>query len=462
MKIAGPLAAVCLAGFLGSANCAELAVSREAAAGDGKFSSIKDAIARAQPGDVISLEPDSVFREQAFFLNVKGKEGAPIILDGRGATIDGSVPLVPSEWDNLGGGLFKSGVVPTKYCRKADPAFIARFFFVWDGRINRMGRSLKGHQTPYKEPSALLPGEWTYAETEKAFFIKIPDGATIESQDIRLPGIVSGVQITGDCSHITVRNLTVTRVLNDGFALTTGEDKTAVVRAVSFEKIRAIECGDDGLSAHGDCEVSVDGFLSRGNSTGYCSQGRSFNRRVTIEEIDGVEIYPIGGTHEFVDSTISGHALRPITVQPAPPFASTELVLKDVAVSAAPSAKPGEALVRVQQGGTLRAENITTWGLSFFVAAGGSAEVRNSILAGGTDLNIAASGKWSGSGNVLDFRRFVAAGTSFGPGEFSVRAPEIGEENSSVLAPVTSPPAEWLRGLPPGKGASPNISSLIF
>ena len=37
---------------------------------------------------------------------------------------------------------------------------------------------------------------------------------------------------------------------------------------VVFEKIRAIECGDDGISAHESAEYRVDGFVGLRNSTG--------------------------------------------------------------------------------------------------------------------------------------------------------------------------------------------------
>jgi acetyl esterase/lipase len=42
---------------------------------------------------------------------------------------------------------------------------------------------------------------------------------------------------------------------------------------VVFENIRAIECGDDGISAHESAQYRVDGFVSIGNSTGICDTG---------------------------------------------------------------------------------------------------------------------------------------------------------------------------------------------
>ncbi|MEI9897947.1 MAG: hypothetical protein WDN28_29840 [Chthoniobacter sp.] len=56
--------------------------------------------------------------------------------------------------------------------------------------------------------------------------------------------------------------MNATHVYNDGYNIH-GKCRDCV-----FEHIGAFECGDDGISAHDDCQYRVDGLVSIGNSTG--------------------------------------------------------------------------------------------------------------------------------------------------------------------------------------------------
>ncbi len=424
------------------------------AGGHGPVKSIKAAMKLAHPGDTIHLDPAcSPYYEPVIFADISGTEEAPIVFDGHGATIDGTVPLIPSEWEDVGQGLFKSTVIAQTYCYKANPAYTDRFFFMQDGKMNRMGRSLKGSKTPFKRPDQLAPGEWTWVDAEKAFYLKIPPGADLASQGIRLPKIVTGVQITGQCHYLTIRNVTVTHVINDGYGLTVGPNKDSTVRAIRYENIAAIECGDDGLSAHGDCEVTVDGFLSRANSTGYCSQGKSVNTRVRIEDIDGVEIYPLGGTHEFTDTIAIGHALRPVVLEPATIFKTTELILKNCLILGADGRNATDSIVRIMPGGTLKADRVTFSGVSFLAYKDSSVEIQNSVLAGGGLLQILPTARWSGSGNTFDFQNYQLGDTRFPGSAFDQFASAVGEANSRQLPLGRLSPSAPPAGLPSGAGA---------
>jgi hypothetical protein len=94
------------------------------------------------------------------------------------------------------------------------------------------------------------------------FYVKLPPGQKLADAHIAAPMRSAGVQLSGASAHLVVRNLTATHPYNDGYNI------HGDCRDVVFENIRAIECGDDGISAHETAEYRVDGLVSVGNSTG--------------------------------------------------------------------------------------------------------------------------------------------------------------------------------------------------
>ncbi len=113
---------------------------------------------------------------------------------------------------------------------------------------------------------------------------------------------MNGLATRGSCSHWIVRNVTVKHFLNDGFNFH-GHSRDFLI-----ENCQAILCGDDGMSAHGDCHIEVDGFVARLNSTGIChiDDSHSVNRNVVLEGNDAVNLYLLHtGSHRFDSSHLS-------------------------------------------------------------------------------------------------------------------------------------------------------------
>jgi len=255
--------------------------------------SIGEAIKLALPGDTIHLEP-IVYRDYAGFYGKKGAPGLPITLDGHGATLEGSDPLDPAQWKEIEPGLFAAeNLLP-----RLDDAIIARWFFLFDGHMNLMGRTSKGKSAPLKQPSELLPGEWTFLKEPAqelppskqiygTFFIKLAPGSRLADAKIFVPVRSAGVQFGKDNAHLVIKNLTATHPYNDGFNI------HGDCRDVVFENIRAIECGDDGISAHESAQYRVDGFVSIGNSTGITDTGTAQTRynRVFIAKCVGFDVF---------------------------------------------------------------------------------------------------------------------------------------------------------------------------
>lgn len=229
---------------------------------------IAAAIKLAQPGDTIHLQP-IVYRDYAGFYAKKGEPGKPITLDGHGATLEGSDPLDPQKWNEVSPGLFEA----KDLLARLDDAIIMRWFFLWDGKMNHMARTSKGKKAAFKKVDALQPGEWTFVQDHArdkvvanqifgSFFIRIPAGQKLDQARIFSPMRSVGVGLGGANAHLVIRNITATHPYNDGFNI------HGDCRDVVFENIRAIECGDDGISAHESAEYRVDGLVAIGNSTG--------------------------------------------------------------------------------------------------------------------------------------------------------------------------------------------------
>jgi len=277
---------------------------------------IAAAIKLAQPGDTIHLQP-IVYRDYAGFYGKKGAPGKPITLDGHGATLEGSDPLDPKKWNEVSPGLFEAkDLLP-----RLDDAIIMRWFFLWDGKMNHMGRTSKGKKAAFKKVEALQSGEWTFVQDharDKAvanqifgsFFIRIPAGQKLDQARIFAPMRSVGVGLGGANAHLVIRNITATHPYNDGFNI------HGDCRDVVFENIRAIECGDDGISAHESAEYRVDGFVAIGNSTGITDTvaAKTTYRHVFLADNLAFDLYFLNdGRYSVSDAVVistSEHALQ--------------------------------------------------------------------------------------------------------------------------------------------------------
>lgn len=341
---------------------------------------IHEAIKHAQPGDTIHLEPNKVYRDYAGFYGKKGEPGKPITLDGHGATLEGSDPVDPTKWHEISPGLFANdSLLP-----RLDDAMIGRWFFLFDGKMQLMGRTSKGASAPLKKPEDLQPGEWTFIKDPSrakppsqqifgSFYIRLTAGQTLAASHIFAPMRSAGVQFGGDNAHLVIKNLTATHPYNDGFNI------HGDCRDVVFENIRAIDCGDDGISAHESAQYRVDGFVSIGNSTGICDTGTaqtSYNR-VFIAGCVGFDLYFLdNGRYRLTNAVILSSALNPFTVT-SRADQHCELELDNVLFRRL-GGKPQKALIAATS--VLKASRLTMEDISFDLR--GTANFSNCVLDG--------------------------------------------------------------------------------
>ncbi len=355
---------------------------------------IAQAIRLAQPGDTIHLET-RVYHEYAGFHARKGEPGRPITLDGHGATLDGSEPLDPAQWRQLEPGLW----VADDLLPSLSDSVLGRWYFLFDGRMQRMGRTSKGRKAAFKAPAELQPGEWTFvrdsAREEPAtkrvcgrFFIRLASGQSLAQAGIRLPVRSAGVQLSGDNAHLVIRNLTATHVYNDGFNI------HGDCREVVFENIRAIECGDDGISAHESAQYRVDGLVCIGNSTGITDIGtaQTSYRNVFLARNVGYDLYFLDeGRYSLTNALILSSAQNPLVITGRAP-GGCRMTLDNVLLRRLVEPRVGQVALRA----VLEAKNCTFENLDIQVAG---AAVWTNCLVNGRSLppGDEASGAEAGS-----------------------------------------------------------------
>lgn len=427
-------------------------------AGDGlthPFKTIARALKEAGPGDTVHLTPGR-YSESAFFVNKKGEPGKPIVLDGHGAILDGSEALNPEDWESVSPGLFRTRKLPV-----INGATLARFFFLFDGKMQRMGRLSKGPSAELKQPEALEPGEWTFIPDEPftrerkdgkpwdavpapgAFFVRIAPGKTLEESGIRYPARSNGVAYGGLCTHIVVKNLVATRFQNDGYNI--HGDQVGLV----FENIKAIECGDDGFSAHEAAECRIDGFVSIGNSTGLCDVGSSKThyRNLHIRDCLSYDVFFIShGEHSIENALVESSAARAVSVgRDAAPEGTCAVTLRNVHIRRDP-ALPQE--IRIGRGGSLRAERCTFEHLLIQATPGSQVDLRQCYVTGNPkpDLHVWQDVIWQGAGNHYDLKSLRIGPAFIARENFAEFQKLTGGETGSQWSP--GPPAEGTGALP--------------
>lgn len=383
----------------------------------------------AQPGDTVHLTPGTYF-ESADLSGKHGEPGKPITLDGHGAVLEGSEPVRAHDWEALGDGLFRK----VKLLPRMDPAILGRWFFLWNGKMNHMGRTAKGPSAPLKKSAELQPGEWTYVQDEDAFYLRLPPGQSLDAANIRYPLRSSAVVLSREGSHLVVRNITGTHVWNDGYNIHGAQ------RATVFENIAAIECGDDGFSAHEDAECRIDGFVSIGNSTGLCDTVSSIThyKNVFIKDCLGFDLFFIGDSpHSMENVLIESSAARTLVIEQhtdRPQNGLSRVSLKNVLIRRVGT--PGE--IRIGKNAQLIASRCTFIGLNVTAITGSETAFEGCIFTGEPkpDVLVWKDAKWGGAANLYDIRSFRVDQTSFTAKTFA----EFPSESGSLWGPIKDSP----------------------
>ncbi len=412
----------------------------------------------ARAGDTVHLTR-AVYRESAVFHNREGEPGRPITLDGHGATLEGAEPIDPAGWRQVAAGLYRHDHLLPRF----DAAMLARWFFLWDGRMNHMQRTSKGPHAPLKKPEELRPGEWTFVRDpsrekpggqllQGAFYVKIDPRQKLADARIAVPLRLNGVALSGTNRHLVVRNLLATHVSNDGYNI------HGVSRDCLFQNIQAIDCGDDGISAHDDCQCRVDGLVSIGNSTGICDVGSSVTEynHVLIRDCLGHDLYFLEyERHAVRNAVVLSSAWRTLVVTGGPqrPDAVCRLTLDNVYIRRMTGANE----VRVHQGAVLDARHLTLVGLNLLVT-GGQVRLFDTAIAGGpkAEITLYQDAHWQADRNRYDVGLLRRGPRSYTEETFAEFQRTEGQDQHSQWQRITVADGKP-QGLPAGLGVDPNL-----
>lgn len=187
------------------------------------------------------------------------KEGGtpekPAIFDGKGMTIDLGIDVTDHAWKKEGDVWTLNG--PVLDHKPIGAGQIAGLFLdEIPLSIPRDVATEKVHPEKksfcYFPPAALKPGQMGYADDGSIYF-RWPTGKVPGQTRIILPPKLGTSGVTVACSHIIVRNITAMHAANDGFNI---HNKWT---GVKLENVRAFSNADEGISAHDEVQMEVDG-----------------------------------------------------------------------------------------------------------------------------------------------------------------------------------------------------------
>lgn len=365
----------------------------------GPYKTIAAAIKAARAGDTVKLTP-AIYKESIVLHDKGGELARPIIIDGQGSTLDGSDDLDLAQWEFLSNNVYKK-----VHLMRMDDAILGRWFFLLDGKMQRMGRCSKGPSAPLKKPADLGDNEWTFVKEEDAFYLRVKPGTKVAA-----PMRSSGVAMSGNNKHLIIRNIISTHVYNDGFNI------HGWSRDVRFENIKAFECGDDGVSAHGECEYESDGLEIARCATGITDTvfASTHYRNVTIRECDGFDLYFLTcNAHSITDAVIHSRAANALVIDGGR-YNGGLCRVKLERVKIIREGPLDE--IRIQPNSLLELRHFEANNLNL-MAVGGELRVYDSRLSGDEFL-FWPGVKWSGDRNTYQVKSWRYDKTSYSPATF--------------------------------------------
>ncbi|MCC7145751.1 MAG: alpha/beta hydrolase fold domain-containing protein [Phycisphaeraceae bacterium] len=418
----------------GAANAAELYVDPQTGrpgnpgTAEAPLISAQAAIDQAQPGDVIHLLPaGSVYREMISLIDKKN-----LTIQGHGCTLSGADPLPadPAAWEQVADNLRRL---------KLKRTIEDRHLLVLNGRAVTMGRTkykigrlgeMEKNQgweaarqaliAQYPAPNDLKEGQfaWEPIDSQSGWlYVRGP------LQQLEWATRTQGVYTFGHTHDITIRDLHVRHVLNDGFNFH-GDTQN-----IQLLNVSANECLDNGISPHAACSMDVKDSTFQGNSiaVGNGHMTRAKMVHCTISDSADCEVMVVGGKQVFEDCTVRAAgpvAMRFVVAEPKQPY-----LLKEIEMAGKTPEQSSDFLMRrctvasvdnkvrpivVGPGVNLRIQGSTFRNVHFQIDDKAKVQVTNSTLDG-TPLRLGAYRDPDAAGPTPPTTPATYGNVSYGP-----------------------------------------------
>ena len=210
----------------------------------GPVRTIAKALRLATAGDRIILANNKQpYRDCISLVGSQHSGGAlmPFILDGNGATLDGSAPIPDDAWTRYRGNIFRF---------RPKELIQAVLFF--------RGQSIPPRPLPQGTayPPRLKPMEWCVLEG--AIYFAVEPGNLPPDYKLSYAALPTGITLY-QVRQIVVRNLTIRGFQADGVSAAVG------ARDVLLENLTCTGNGQSGVCVHGGAQVAINACKLAGN-----------------------------------------------------------------------------------------------------------------------------------------------------------------------------------------------------
>lgn len=238
---------------------------RSAGFGNGPYRTIAKALRNADKGDrIILADTGEPYRESLTFQAGRnsGYANNPIILDGNGAILDGSVPIPASAWEHT-----------YKDVYRFRPARMSHQQLFIDGKP-----AARRHMSADGRPPTLKPLEWCLFDGQIYFRCETDKGPY--AYPLSCAGQTVGITL------YEVRNVTITNLIVQGFQLD-GINAHDSAFNVVIANVTARGNGRSGISVGGASRVRIESCLVGNNGAAQIrTEGRSITELVDNDLLD--------------------------------------------------------------------------------------------------------------------------------------------------------------------------------
>jgi hypothetical protein len=212
--------------------------------GGGPVRTISKALRLAEAGDrIVVAKSDEPYRETLSISGTRhgGNLVRPLVIEGGGATLDGTAAIPPDEWQHVAGNVFAY-----------QPARLGH------QQLFAGGRATRKHPSRFTDPAPprLAALEWCFWRG-RIYFCTEPRKMPVD-YELSCCDLQTGITLYY-VRDVLIRDLVVRGFQLDGVAV------HDVVRACRLENVTAVDNGMSGVSARGASLVELDGCTLSGN-----------------------------------------------------------------------------------------------------------------------------------------------------------------------------------------------------